>query len=453
MDTWFLKNLDLLLEDLFTFLRFKSISADPSYCNEINSCAKWLEKHLSKIGLESKLLPTETYPVVFAKNKNFDEGKPTILIYGHYDVQPVDPLNEWKTDPFDPKIIKGNIHARGALDDKGQIFYAISAVQFFLEKYSSTTSNAFPFNIKFCVEGEEESSSRGLKKALDKYKDTLKADYLFAIDFGARDENIPAITLGARGMLTMTLEFIGSNVDFHSGEFGGVAYNPLKACVQTLSKLWDDKGRINIDGFYDDVKKVDKKHIKAVFDKEKYEKEFGLHAFHSEEGFSSIESNWFRPTIEINGIGGGYFDVGFKSVIPKKVVCKLSSRLVKDQKPEKVANLIKDFLQKQTKKGIELKIDVIDGGSAISGEVSGKLTQALTKAMEEIYRCPCEYVYCGGSVPIIALMIEKLKAEPTMLGLGLATDNIHAPNEHFSLKRFEKGFLSVAKALEVFGRM
>lgn len=457
MNTWFSKNIDLLLEDFFAFLRFKSISADPSYRNEIENCAKWLEKHLSKIGLESKLLSTETYPVVFAKNKNFDEAKPTILIYGHYDVQPVDPLSEWKTDPFDPKIIDGEIYARGAVDDKGQIFYAISAVQFFLEKYlsknSSDKSPSLPFNIKFCVEGEEESSSRGLKNALDRYKDTLKADYLFAIDFGSRDENVPAITLGARGMVTMTLEFIGSKVDFHSGEFGGIAFNPIKACVLTLSKLWDDKGRITVPGFYDDVKKVDQKNVKAAFDKEKYEEEFGIFAFHSEEGFTNLESNWFRPTIEINGIGGGYFDVGFKSVIPKKVICKLSSRIVKNQNPEKIASLIKDFLQKQTKKGIDLKIDVIDAGSAIGGDAGGKLTKALTKAMEEVYRCPCEYVYCGGSVPIVALMIDKLKAQPTMLGLGLATDNVHAPNEHFSLKRFEKGFLSVAKALEVFGRM
>ena len=456
MYDWFSKNSDLLLEDLFSFLRFKSISADSSYSKEVIGCAEWLKKHLSKIGLDSQLLKTDFYPVVFARNKDFDEKKPTVLIYGHYDVQPVDPLDEWNSSPFDPKIVNGEIYARGASDDKGQIFFAVCAVQYFLSKYSK-----LPFNIKFCIEGEEEFASKGLHGCLTKYKDLLKADYLFAIDFGANTENVPAITLGARGLASMSVEFIGSNTDFHSGGFGGIAYNPLRACVEVLSKLWDSKGRVAVPGFYDDVKLVDSKKVFANTDikkleKEmlmKFEKEFNMHAFHNEEGFSSIESNWFRPTLEINGIGGGYFDAGFKTVIPKKVICKISARLVKNQNPVKISSLIKDFLQKQTKKGIELKIDILEGGSAIGGDVNGKFTQALTKSMEEIYGCPCEYIYCGGSVPIVSSMLDTLKAEPTMLGLALASDNIHAPNEHFSLKRFERGFLSVARTLEVFGRM
>ena len=236
MNAWFSKYSDLLLEDLFSFLRFKSISTDPSYSKDIYACAEWLKKHLSKIGLDAQLLKTDYYPIVFAKNKGFDEKKPTIMIYGHYDVQPVDPIEEWKTDPFDPTIIDGNIYARGSVDDKGQIFFAICAVQYFLEKSAN-----LPFNIKFCIEGEEESASKGLNRSLDKYKDILKADYLFPIDFGASSENVPAITLGARGMISLSVEFIGSNTDFHSGGFGGVAYNPLRACVEVLSMLWDSK--------------------------------------------------------------------------------------------------------------------------------------------------------------------------------------------------------------------
>jgi acetylornithine deacetylase/succinyl-diaminopimelate desuccinylase-like protein len=446
MERWFSKNLSLILDDLFSFLRFKSISADPAYQMDILECAKWLSNYLFKIGLHSELLSTVSYPIVFARNKKIKKDKPTILIYGHYDVQPVDPLSEWIIPPFEPRMIDGNIYGRGALDDKGQMFYTILALQFLLEKWSDLS-----FNLKFCIEGEEESSSKGLFESLDKYKEILQADYLFAIDFGMLTEDVPAITLGARGMVTLSIEFVGSNRDFHSGEFGGVAYNPLRSCVETLSKLWDKNGKVAIPGFYDEVVDISPNSIKLSFEREKYEKEFALKAFYKEEGFSQLESNWLRPTIEINGIGGGYFETGFKSVIPKKVVCKLSARLVKDQDPQKIALLIKDFLQKQTKKGIDLKVEISEGGRAFRGSMEGKLTKVLSQGMEEIFKKPPQYIYSGGSVPVVASLIEKLKVEPTMMGVGIPTDNIHAPNEHFSLERLKKGFLTVVKTLELFG--
>lgn len=446
MQKWYDENVDAILRELFSFLRFKTISAHSECFNELFSCATWLKDYFSKIGLNSKLLPTKNYPLVFAENKNYMKDRPTILIYGHYDVQPIDPIRLWNHDPFDPKIVNDQIYARGALDNKGQIFYAISAAHYFLEK-----EKTLPFNLKFCVEGEEETSSTGFFGAIDSYKEELKADYLLAVDFGMFDETTPSITLGARGIVCMTLEFVGSKTDLHSGEFGGLAYNPLKACVQTLSKIWDEKGKIVIPHFYDEVEENQTK-VDFFIDKKQFEKDFGIKAFSSEEGFSLVESNWFRPTVEINGIGGGYFEEGFKTVIPGKVICKLSSRLVKNQKPEKIAKLIKEFLQKHTKKGIEINVTLNEGGSAIRGNKEGKLTKVLSSAMEEVFNKSCQYIFCGGSVAIISLLIEKLKVEPTMIGLGLKSDNIHAPNEHFSLERFKKGFLCIAKTLELFGR-
>lgn len=447
MKKWFLENFDLLLEELFTFLRFKSISADPKCKDEIISCAKWLVNYLEKIGLNSKLLPTSSYPIVYGENKNLNKEKETILIYGHYDVQPADPLEEWEDDPFEPKIKNKKIYARGALDNKGQVFYTICAIAFYLKKYK-----VLPVNIKFCLEGEEETSSKGLSETLIKYKDIFKADYLLAVDFNILDENSPALILGARGLSAISVEFVGSNIDFHSGDLGGIAYNPLRAAVDVLSKLHDEKGRVAIDGFYDDVKEIPKNISLPSFDKERYKKEFGIGAFHEEEGYSLVEANWFRPTLEINGIGGGYFSSGFKTVIPKKVICKISARLVPDQDPKKIALLIKEFLQKHTKKGIEVNIDIFEGGYAIRGKSDSALAKALFSAMEDVFNSPCKYIYSGGSVPIIALMKNKLNMEPIMMGMGISSDNMHAPNEHFSLERFKKGFLCIVKALEIFGR-
>lgn len=447
MKDWFLENFDNIKGDLFTFLKFKTISADPSYKEEIIACSKWLSSYLEKIGLKSTILKTPTYPIVFAENKNFLKDKPTLLIYGHYDVQPVDPIEEWHSDPFEPMEKNGNIYARGALDDKGQVFYAICAVKALLEK-------KLPINIKFCIEGEEESSSSGLEATLSEYREKLKSDYLLAIDFNMPDASTPAITLGARGSVSMSIEFTGSDTDLHSGEHGGLAYNPLHALVETFAKFWDEKGRVAIKGFYDDVKDLSqeqKKKLDLVFDKERYKNEFGVEALFHEEGYTNLESNWFRPILMINGIGGGYFGSGFKSVIPKKAIAKVSCRIVPDQNPEKIAHLIKEFLQKHVKKGIKLKIDVIDTGLALRGDCETPLAKAVSQAMEEVFKKPCKYIYCGGSVPVVANISKELNVKPVMIGMGISTDNIHAPNEHFEIERFRKGFLCTARAIEILG--
>lgn len=445
-EEWFSKNVERLMDDLFALLKFKSISADINCKDEILKCARWLQTHLEKIGLNSCLLNTPSNPIVFAENKKIDKSKPTVLIYGHYDVQPVDPLEEWIHPPFEPKMVDEQIFGRGAQDDKGQIFYTICAIEFFLQKYKD-----LPVNIKFCIEGEEEVSSLGLSKSIEKYKDQMSADYLLAVDFNIPHERAPALTLGARGVVTLTLELKGSNIDLHSGELGGIAYNPLRAAVELLAKLWDEEGRIAIDGFYDDVIVPKKEKLFTGMEKNLYSDLFDIRAFHRENNFTLQESNWFRPTIEINGIGGGYFQKGFKTVIPKTVICKLSSRIVPNQNPHKIALLIKEFLQKHVKKGIELKVDIEGEGAPFWSSEKNELCKALTVAIEEAFNIPATFIYAGGSVPIIEKMVSVLKTEPVMIGLGVVSDNAHAPNEHFSKDRFKKGFLSIVKGLDILG--
>ncbi len=445
---WYLKNFDELLKDYLVFLRFKTISAKKEYKSEIIACSNWLAKYLKKIGMAPQIIQTSTYPIVYAE-KIISENLPTLLIYGHYDVQPIDPIEEWICDPFEPIIKDDNVYARGASDDKGQIFYSIAAVQCLL-----SLKKKLNVNIKFCIEGEEESKSKGLFEAIDSLKDKLKATYLLVIDFGLPDVDIPAITLGIRGLICLSCEFTGSSIDLHSGEHGGLAYNPLRGVVEVLSKLVDENGKVNIKHFYDDVRKIEdvRKIYDLDFDEEKYKKTFSIKELGGEKDFKGIQANWLRPTIEINGIGGGYFMEGFKTVIPSKVQVKISSRLVPDQQPDKIANLIKDFLEKNIPKQLDMKVKYEGGGEALRADYTSLIAKATAKAYEEVFGKPCKKILAGGSVPVIGKIVEKLKCQPVMMGTALIGDNIHAPNEHFGLDRFKKGFLTCARTIMILGQ-
>lgn len=445
---WYSKNYDQILKDYIDFLKFKTISAKKENMSEMISCSNWLVKYLKKIGMNSEVIETSTYPLVYAE-KIIDDKLPTILIYGHYDVQPVEPLSEWVSDPFNPIIKEDNVYARGASDDKGQIFYSIIAMQCLLN-----LKKKLNVNIKFCIEGEEESKSVGLFHAIDSLKQKLKSDYLMVIDFGIPKADIPAITLGIRGLICFSVEFTGSSTDLHSGEHGGLAYNPLRAVVEVLSKLVDENGKVNIKNFYDDVQKIDdkKKYDLDLFEVENYKKTFGIKDLGGEKEFRGIQAAWFRPTIEINGIGGGYFQEGFKTVIPAKVQVKISSRLVPNQKPDKIINLIKDFLVKNIPKQIDIKVKYEGGGGALLADGDSLIAKATAKAYEEVFGKPCKRILAGGSVPVVGNLVEKLKCQPVMMGTALISDNIHAPNEHFCLDSFKKGFLTVARSLMILGQ-
>lgn len=435
-------------QDYFHFLRFQSISADPEKKSEMKRCAAWLKEYIAaKTGMATEAIETEGFPIIYAEDLRAGPAAPTVLMYGHYDVQPVDPLELWKSKPFEPSMRDGNIYARGASDDKGQIFYAITALRAWKE-----LGREWPVNVKFCIEGEEESASFGLHQAIGGLKEKFKADALLVIDCGSLDRQTPALTLGARGMLTMEVTLTGSKTDLHSGLHGGMAYNPNKALVQLLAQLWDEKGQVAVSGFYDDVLETteeERRRFAFPYDQEKYMKECGVWAIGGEKGRDLADNNCFRPVLEINGIGGGYWGPGFKTVIPAQASAKISCRLVPNQDPQRIGRQIADFLKKHVVQGMQLKVELLDGEAAFRCSPDSHIAKAVTLASSEAMGKPCKNILCGASIPIVATLSRELGSDVVGMGYGLPSDDIHAPNEHFSWDRFEKGFLTVARTLEL----
>ncbi len=444
--SWYDANFTLVKKDFFQFLRFQSICTDPAYKKETLACADWLTDYLKKNGLHAELIKTSGFPIIYGESLSENPRAETVLIYGHYDVQPVDPIELWKSPPFEPTEREGKVFARGALDDKGQIFYAcLAAIAW------KKMGLPLPVNLKFCIEGEEEAGSKALAKALPSLKKKMKADSLAIIDFGAMEDGTPAVTLGARGIVSLEVTLQGSNGDLHSGLYGGIAYNPNRALAELLSKLWDKKGRVKVPGFYEDVVKPSKKELKQYtysFDKAALAKHFGIREIGGEKNLSMMEANWFRPTLEINGMFGGYTGAGFKTVIPAVAAAKISCRLVQNQNPKKVSRAVAEYLQKLAPSGMKIKVELLGGEGAFHGSVNAKVVKAFADAATDATGKKCAILSAGGSIPIVAEMMRALKVEIVGVGYGLATDNIHAPNEHFDMKRFEKGFLTVAGAIE-----
>jgi acetylornithine deacetylase/succinyl-diaminopimelate desuccinylase-like protein len=440
------KNKDQALQDYFTFLRFKSISAEMNYQDEIPACANWLFNYLKDIGLETELWQTIRHPVIFASYLKAGPDKPTLLIYNHYDVQPVDPLSEWTTPPFEPTVRNGQVYARGAQDNKGQCFYVIQAIKALLD-----ANKQLPINIKLIIEGEEEAGSFGISQILSQNKNKLKADYLAIVDVGLRAPSKPAVTLGVRGIVAMDVDVEGSQTDLHSGTHGGLVYNPLHALVEILAKLRDADGKIAVPHFYDDVEKMtddEKSFLTLEFDENEYQSIYGTTSSGGEKNFSPMERAWTRPTIEINGISGGYSGLGFKTVIPAKAHAKISCRLVPNQDPQKIGRLVADFIESKAPKGVKVRVQIHPGGGkAVRSSPSSNVVQAFAKAYSEVYNAPCEFIFEGGSIPIVTELAKASGSEVVLVGVGLGDDQIHAPNEHFGLDRFEKGFLIISRTL------
>lgn len=446
LSSWYEKHKAQLREDYFRFLRFRSISSEAEFKSEIIACAHWVRDYLAASCFETKLIETSGHPIVYAENMLAGPDKPTVLIYGHYDVQPVDPLENWQSDPFEPTERGGKVYARGAVDDKGQIFYAMVALRALMEQAQS-----LPINVKFCIEGEEEMGSMGLSNLLPTIKEQLRADYLLVVDHDSYDETTPAINLGCRGILSMDISLSGSKADLHSGLMGGIAYNPNRALVQLLAKFYDSDGRVTVDGFYDDVVELtekEKKVFPAGHDKAYYTKEFGIEAFGKEKERTLQEANVFRPTLEINGMAGGYFGLGFKTVIPAKAIAKISCRLVPNQDPHKIGRQIVSFLEKHCVKGMKLETHLHPGAFAFRSDSHSRLAVAVAEASESVVGKPCRKTLSGGSIPVVADLSKAIRAETVGMGYGLATDQIHAPNEHFDFHRFRWGFLTVAGAVQ-----
>jgi acetylornithine deacetylase/succinyl-diaminopimelate desuccinylase-like protein len=444
LKNWFDKHRSRIREGYERFLRFSSISADPAYQGDCLKCADWLVDFLQKGKLKAERIETSTLPIVYAEDLSAGPDRETLLIYGHYDVQPVDPLELWTSPPFEPTERDGSIYARGAVDDKGQIFYAILACIALKEM-----GHRLPVNLKFCIEGEEECHSRGLSQMLPHLKSKLKAHHLLVVDFDSFAPDIPALSLGGRGMVALEVTLKGSNSDLHSGLYGGIAYNPNRALVEILAKLWDEEGRVRVPGFYDGVLDATEEELKTFAcrqDKAYYTKHCGIEAFSGEKGRSLHESNCFRPTLELNGVFGGYTGAGIKTVIPAAAHAKITCRLVPGQDPEKVALAVAKFIKTHAKKGMKVEVACDKGKSAFRGNPHSKLSNAVAKASSETTGNPCRYVITGASIPIVPELIQASGATVVGMGYGLIDDAIHAPNERFDMHRFEQGFLTVGRA-------
>lgn len=444
------KRKEEIINEFFTFLRFSSISSEAEHQNQMMACAHWLQNYLKELDFDVELWKSTGHPVIFASHMLAGPEKPTLLIYNHYDVQPVDPLPLWETPPFEPTIKKDSVYARGAQDNKGQCFYVLQALKAVLKR-----DGKLPINVKLCIEGEEEMGSGALAELLPRKSKELKADYLAIVDLGLTKPNTPAITLGVRGIISLDLVIQDAFVDLHSGSHGGIVYNPIHALVELLAKLHDPSGKVAVPGFYDAAESLSEKERAALslyFDADEYQKEFGAHPLGGEKEYSPLERAWARPTIEINGITGGYTGQGFKTVIPATASAKISCRLVPNQEPEKIAHLVSKFLVENTPKGLRVNVDVHSGGGiAVRTSPNSKIVQAFTRAYSEVFQKPCEYILAGGSIPIVAELAKASQSEVVLLGMGLPTDRIHAPNEHFGLDRFKQGYLMFSRTLEILG--
>ncbi len=442
---WYQDHYEKTLDEFFTFLSFPSISTDPQYEQDSRRTAEWLCDHMKKMGLDTTLWDTPGLPVVFGTHMKAGKDRPTLLIYHHYDVQPIDPLDLWKSDPFKPVIRNNQVYARGAVDNKGQCFYSLTALKAYIE-----LAGQFNFNIKVFIEGEEESGGRGTAAILQQKAEELYADYLLVVDFDIPSVSTPGITLGVRGLIAFDVECSNSAIDLHSGVHGGIALNPNRVLATLLAGMWDEKGKVTIPHFYDDVCLLSDDHLLKVdmtFDIEQYKKSFGVKAFCMEEDCSIKESNWLRPTIEINGMSGGYTGVGFKTVIPAKAHAKISCRLIPDQDPEKIGREIIRYFKSTAPHGIDVTVNLHHGAPAYRSAFDSFIVKTAALAYEEVFGKPCKYLFCGASVPIVVDLARASKAQVAMIGVGLSDDDIHAPNEHFGLDRFELGFLTMGRIL------
>lgn len=438
------------VEEYLTFLRFQSVSTDQQYKEQVLACAGWLSDYLKNLGFHVEKWETSGHPTLFASHLEAGPEKPTLLIYNHYDVQPVDPLNEWISPPFEPTIRDGEVYARGAEDNKGQCFYVLQALKMLIKR-----DGRLPINIKLCIEGEEECGSMGLNKLLQqpKRREQLKADYLAIVDMGIHEPQSPAVTLGVRGIVTMEVQVQGSKGDLHSGSHGGIVYNPLHGLVDILGRLRDSNGKIAVPGFYDGIVPLsdeEKAAFDLSFDQPRYEMMFGATPSGGEKGLQPFERAWLRPTIEINGITGGYGGPGFKTVIPAKAMAKISCRLVPGQDPEKVGQLVARFIESSAPEGIRVAVKILEGkGRAIRANPSSRLISAFAQAYEELFQKPCKRIMDGGSIPIVTELAKACGGEVILMGFGLPDDQIHAPNEHFGIDRIEKGSFVIARAIEL----
>ena len=440
-------NKDRFINELLELLRIPSISADPSYKADVLHCADAVAKFMKNAGAENiEICKTPGYPIVYG-DKIIDPTLPTVLVYGHYDVQPADPLELWTSGPFDPVIKKTAIHpdgaifARGACDDKGQFYMHLKAFELMIN------TNTLPCNIKFMIEGEEEVGSVHLGAFVKENKQRLKCDAILISDTGIIANDTPSITTGLKGLSYLEVEVTGPNRDLHSGLYGGAVANPINILCEMIAKMKDENNRITIPGFYDTVLELSAENraeiARAPFSLDKYKKALDLSDIHGEKGYTTMERTGIRPTLDVNGIWGGYIGEGAKTVIASKAYAKISMRLVPNQSNENITQLFSDYFTSIAPKSVKVKVTPHHGGEPYVSPTDIPAYLAASKAMETTYGKKPVPVKSGGSIPIVALFEKELGVKSILLGFGLDSDAIHSPNEHYGIFNYLKGIETI----------
>ncbi len=443
------KIFDTFVSELDAMLRIPSISTDEEYAPEVRRCAEWLADNMRKIGIEHvELCETGGHPIVYAEHM-VDASRPTVLVYGHYDVQPPDPLDLWNSPPFEPVTKDGVLYARGSSDDKGQMFMHVKAAESYLK-----AGKELPVNLKFLIEGEEESGSVHLAPFIENNKEKLAADVVLISDTSLFAEGVPSITYGLRGLAYVQVELTGPDRDLHSGVYGGAVENPINALARLIAGLHDGQHSVTIPGFYEDVEPVSEEEqaqFRALpFDREEWMESIGVKAVRTEESCSIIEATTARPTLDVNGIWGGYQGKGAKTVLPSKAGAKISMRLVPHQHPEDVVKKLRAYFEARVPDTMQLSFKDLHGGFPSITPLDSPAMQAAKVAMNGVYGRDPFFTREGGSIPVVADFQRLLGIDTVLLGFGLDSDAIHSPNEHFGLDRFGQGIQASIRFLEAF---
>ena len=444
-------NKDRFLNELLDLLRIPSVSAKSEHKEDMVRCAEAMKQRLLEAGAgRVEIYPTDGHPIVYAE-KIIDPAKPTVLVYGHYDVQPAEPLELWNSAPFDPTIIDGKIFARGSCDDKGQVYMHVKALETLVQ--TNTLNN----NIKFCIEGEEEVGSPNLGKFVTANKELLKADCVLISDSAMISLETPSIDIGVRGLSYIEVEVTGPNRDLHSGVYGGAVANPITILAKMIASLHDENNHITIPGFYDDVvvatDEERKLMARAPYDEEEFKKDLGVKELWGEKGFTSNERTGIRPTLELNGIWGGYIGEGAKTVLPGKAFAKISARLVPNQTSDKMTEILINHLQKIAPSTVKVKASLHHGGEPYMTPINSVAYKAAAKAMETTFGKTPIPVRGGGSIPICSLFEKELGIKIVFMGFGLDSDNLHSPNEKFNIDNFYKGIETIPYFHQYFAEM
>jgi acetylornithine deacetylase/succinyl-diaminopimelate desuccinylase-like protein len=440
-------NRERYLDELKAFLAIPSISALPEHSGDVRRCAEWCVEEMRRVGLQNvRLIDTPGNPVVYGDWLGA-AGAPTILFYGHYDVQPVDPLNLWHSPPFEATIRDGEIYARGSADDKGQVFMHLKAVEAHLKE-----NHRLPVNIKFMLEGEEEVGSEHLDDFVRGHKSELSADVVVISDSPMFARGVPSICYGLRGLVYFQIDLRGSSTDLHSGSFGGAVANPAFVLAQMIAQMKDRGGRVKIPNFYDDVKPLQEEERKAwgslPFNEKTYRKDFGIPKVFGETGFTTLERTWARPTLEVNGLLSGFTGEGAKTVLPAIAMAKISMRLVPDQDPNKIAGLFEEYVKKIAPKTVAVKITRMQGGKPWMTSFDNAFVQAAGRAIEKGFGRPPIFTREGGSIPVVSTFQEELGLPSVLFGVGLPDENAHAPNEKLDVSNFHNGIIASAYLYE-----